>query len=641
MRSRVQQPVAGARRGFARGLARMLGPFRLRATLSFLAVWIASGVYLRANLMRGWIAHDDGTLAQSAERVLRGQLPHRDYIEIYTGGLSYLHALAFRELGVNLGSLRWMLFLFFLIWVPVLYFLATELTVDWAAAGLTLLAVVWSVPNYTASMPSWYNLFFATFGVAALFCYVKRPLARWVFAAGICGGLSFLVKSVGIYYIAGVLLFLVYREQSQSGASTQQAGKASRVYSGFVSASLLAFVVIIGILLRHQFELAELLHFVLPSALLAALLIVRERSGRIPPHSSVERFQALFRMAAPFLAGVIIPVALFLIPYIKAHALTDFFQGVFVLPAKRMLGAVVHPPGPELLLFPCILAIIIDIGFRKRGRERTVNTGVVSLLGVFLLIASFRHRVAYGVLWETIRGMIPVVTAIGVAALYYHQKALTPPTEPVQQRLMILLSVCATSSLIQFPFAGPIYFCYIAPLALLAAAAVMVSFTGAPRLVLTSVGTIAFLFAVLAMRSGGLVDLGWHYSPNRQTAQMILPRADGLRVFPESAALYDEMIPLIRAHAKGHAILAGPDCPQVYFLAGVENPTRTMFEMFEEREGYRERIEKLIEERSVKVVVLNSIAGFSESFLNPLRSVALERFPSGQQVGPFEVRWRP
>ena len=156
----------------------------MRGTLIFLGVWIASGLYFGADLMRGWIAHDDGALAQSAERVLLGQLPHRDFVEIYTGGLSYLHALAFHAWGVNLGSLRWMLFLFFLLWVPALYFLAAELTVDWAAAGLTLLAVAWSVPNYPASMPSWYNLFFATFGIAGLFCYIKRPLARWVFARG-------------------------------------------------------------------------------------------------------------------------------------------------------------------------------------------------------------------------------------------------------------------------------------------------------------------------------------------------------------------------------------------------------------------------------------------------------------------------
>ena len=57
---------------------------------------------------------------------------------------------------------------------------------------------------------------------------------------------------------------------------------------------------------------------------------------------------------------------------------------------------------------------------------------------------------------------------------------------------MILLSVCATCSLVQFPFAGPIYFCYIAPLALLTVAALLASFPETPRLLLTSVGTTPF-----------------------------------------------------------------------------------------------------------------------------------------------------
>ena len=105
--------------------------------------------------------------------------------------------------------------------------------------------------------------------------------------------------------------------------------------------------------------------------------------------------------------------------------------------------------------------------------------------------------------------------------------------------------------------------------------------------------------------------------------------------------MYDEVIPLIRAHAKGHVILAGPDSPQIYFLGGFENPTGTMFEMFEDYKGYQERMKQLIDERSVKVVVLNSNATFSESFLDPLRRVALEQFPSARQVETFEVHWRP
>lgn len=119
-------------------------------------------------LKRGLVPWDEGVLAESAERVLHGELPHRDYHEIYTGGLSYLNAAAFRAFGTNLVSMRYMLFLFLLAWVPASYYVASRFVSAPVASAVTLLAVVWGPPNCSAAMPSWYNLFFATFGLASL-----------------------------------------------------------------------------------------------------------------------------------------------------------------------------------------------------------------------------------------------------------------------------------------------------------------------------------------------------------------------------------------------------------------------------------------------------------------------------------------
>ena len=102
---------------------------------------------------------------------------------------------------------------------------------------VTLLAVAWSYPNYPAAMPSWYNLFFATFGAAALFATSMRT-KRVAFVAGVCGGISILIKVIGAYYIAGVLLFLAFREQSenQSGSGDEASAKQSLTYRVLVSA---------------------------------------------------------------------------------------------------------------------------------------------------------------------------------------------------------------------------------------------------------------------------------------------------------------------------------------------------------------------------------------------------------------------
>ncbi len=157
-------------------------------------VLVLSALYAAHGLKRGWVPADEGFLGQSAERVLHGELPHREYSEGYTGGLTFLNAAAFRLFGTNLASLRYMLFLFFLFWVPAFYYAATHFVSAPVAAALTVLAVAWSIPNYPAALPSWYNLFFATFGLAALLRYLETERRGWLFAAGLCGGISFLFK---------------------------------------------------------------------------------------------------------------------------------------------------------------------------------------------------------------------------------------------------------------------------------------------------------------------------------------------------------------------------------------------------------------------------------------------------------------
>src|SRR5712671_5721853 len=86
--------------------------------LVLLLVWVLSAAYVGLNLNHGWDPHDEGTLGQSAERVLHGEMPHRDFDDPYTGGLAYIDAAIFKLFGINLFWLRLFLFVCFLIWVP-------------------------------------------------------------------------------------------------------------------------------------------------------------------------------------------------------------------------------------------------------------------------------------------------------------------------------------------------------------------------------------------------------------------------------------------------------------------------------------------------------------------------------------------
>ena len=104
-------------------------------------VYLLSASYMGKMLLRSWAPEDEGTLAQPAERVLQGELPHRDFDDVYTGGEAYLNALAFRIFGIKLVSLRYMLYVAFLAWVPAFYYVALKFSTPLVASGATLLAV--------------------------------------------------------------------------------------------------------------------------------------------------------------------------------------------------------------------------------------------------------------------------------------------------------------------------------------------------------------------------------------------------------------------------------------------------------------------------------------------------------------------
>ncbi len=248
--------------------------------LALLVVWGLSAAYTANHLRRGWVPQDEGFFGQSAERVLGGELPHRDFDELYSGGVTYLNAFAFRELGINSASPRLVLFMFFLAWVPAVYYIASRLTSPLGASSVTLLAVAWSgVPDCPAAYPSTYNLFFAVFGVAALFRYVETRARGWLFVAGACGGLSFLAKISALYYVAAVLLFMVFSEQSLARATPKEARERARAYSLVITLALFLFVGLLIGLIRSRLGSAEVFHFVLPGAAVAALLLWRETLG--------------------------------------------------------------------------------------------------------------------------------------------------------------------------------------------------------------------------------------------------------------------------------------------------------------------------------------------------------------------------
>ena len=589
--------------------------------LVLIAVWALSGLYVANGMLRGWVPHDEGTLGQSAERVLAGELPHRDFDDPYTGGLSYLHALAFRLLGINLVSLRWVLLLFFLAWVPALYYVASCLVSPLPAAGAVLLAVVWSVPNYFASLPSWYNLFLAVFGAAFLFRHLETGARKWLFAAGVCAGLSCLIKIAGLYYVAAVLLFLFFREQSTS--SSDASPKKEWGYTLFLALSLLTLLALLVGLVQNRPEAVDFIHFVLPGAALAGLLLFRE--WRESHRSDRERFRLLVRLLGPFTIGVAAPIGIFLLPYFLSSGLTNLVHNVFVAPAKRFTFGRMDAPGLLTLVAAFPLAGLFGLVVYGRRRIGWLAGGLMTL-PLIALLAFSDSPVVYRAVWYSVRPLVPFTVLAGVLLLI-RAKGLSGLR---RQQIMLLLSLAGMCSLVQFPFAAPVYFLYVTPLLVLAIVAFFSDQTAWPRMLLAATLGFYFLFALLRVNPGFIYQMGFVYARDDQTEVLALERG-GIRVNSRDKQQYEQLAATLRHHASGGFTYATPDCPEVYFLTGLRNPTRTIFEFLDASSNRTADVLEALNRHRVRAVALN-------------RRTPILRRSSARPCGPrwpsaFLMRW--
>jgi Dolichyl-phosphate-mannose-protein mannosyltransferase len=602
--------------------------------LPIAVVWLLGALYVAQGLKRGWVPADEGFAGQSAERVLHGELPHREYSEGYTGGLTFLNAAAFRIFGTNLASPRYMLFLFFLLWVPAFFYAATHFVSRPVAAAVTLLAVAWSVPNYSAAMPSWYNLFFATFGLGCGLRYIESQRRRWLFLAGLCAGISCLFKITGLYFIAGVLLFFLFRERVASNVGAAPRNQTNLYRVCLVAGVLFYEILIVGALRRAESP-AGLLYFWLPEVAVGAAIIWFELSS---PQTRGGRFSSLFRELAPFAAGLGLPLAIFLGRYVAAGSQSRLLEVLTVI-ARQLDFANAEPPPLKLVGGVLIDLLLIAAAFLSRGRVARIAS-VLFFLGIpaALLLARTERSVDRAV-WSAIWTFLPVVVTFG-AALLLRDGMRTEEDRLKKQKIFLVLSVTAACSLIQFPYTIGIYFCYVAPLVFLAAAAVGCLRTP-PRWAAAWAMVFCLAYAVLEVTPGFIGKMGEQYSPDKQVATLTLPRAGGLRVSPSSARIYEALSAILKQHARGEYIYATPDCPEVYFLYGFRNPTATLFDLNDDPVGRTERILRTIRQHDVNLVVLNLRPEFSGNVPPDLRTALEQEFPNRVDAEKFEVRWRP
>lgn len=604
--------------------------------LALACVLALASYHASHTLFAGWnVPSDDGVLAQGAERVLRGELPHRDFDALWSGGLDWLNAGAFRVLGVRLSSLRVVVFVAWLIGLAAMFDAARGFLPVWGAALVTWCASLWTLPLSPDPLPSWYNLFLALIASAAVLRAIRGNSRRWMFAAGLAAGASIAVKIVGLYLAAAVFLFCVFEAQARTPAPGAPRPRAWRWYGWLVTAGLALFLGEVLSLIAYDPRVNTLSQFFLPSFAMAGVLVWRE--WKSDGSTDVARLRALAALVLPFIAGAVAVIAVWGAPYVVSGSVAALVRGLFVLPLLRF-DLVTYPlpglrsAGLSVLPFAILLAAA---PFVRRPLGRADRWALAATAGLFIAM-DYNGSATVLTTWYAFRALTPCVALLAAWWLVRPPGGEAIPPER-QSAVFFLVSAAAVCSLVQVPMSFVGYFLYFVPLLMLGAAALWSALPRMPREVPVALAAMAIAFQLRG--SSEFATAG----PLRAGDVMVplgMPRG-GILVTRDDSARYAGIRAEVLKRATSEWLFVWHDAPEIYFLTGLRNPTRTLFEAFSDPAAQTTgAVERLLQEKHVGVVVLTRRETAQRPMPAALRRWIEREYPSVAWVGATEVRGR-
>jgi 4-amino-4-deoxy-L-arabinose transferase-like glycosyltransferase len=322
---------------------------------------------------------DEGYFLDMADRILRGELPYRDFTTYYTPGVFYLFALFFKLFGISILPIRLLMAGLRAVCALLLYGL-TRRVAPWPFAVLPF-AVVAALDHWPIEPephPSWPAIVLCLLTMEMVSRHLYSGRARWLALAGLTTGLAFLFKqNIGAFTAIGLAGYIVLRPQV--------AGRVLRATQvGF------AVVVSVAITVLVRPDLDPLLAGALwlPPLLTLALLVRMALTARKDASWAAGLSQLIKESAtagAPFVAVTV----LWLVPLAAAIGLSQVPIGLFLGSIDQT--GIATPLADFTVGAPALLAIalwlptaLLLIDRRQQSRNLLVAAVVLTLL-VFVL----------------------------------------------------------------------------------------------------------------------------------------------------------------------------------------------------------------------------------------------------------------
>ncbi len=579
------------------------------------------------DLFTGWNYADDGGMAQVAERVLRGQLPHRDFEDPWSGGWSYFQALLFHLFGSRLSVLRGPIFVAWLGALLVVQRLARRAVSPAVSLVVGLACGAWSLYAYHLPLLNWYYAPLALIACWCVYRFEESHRRRWLLAAGACAGASILVKITGLFTLAALLLWCA----DWAGRRPVAAGKSRGLgFAALLGVVLSGYVAAVLVLLRGM--PAELfgsaaVHFLLPQVLLTGWLVRRVARGGLGARPGIGH---LLHVAAPLLAGVLLALAPFVLHYVRAGAVADLLVGLFVRPAMRLQHFAFGPPGRLGTALALAAPLVFFAGLRFVKPVVRPGTPVLALL--FGAVLGAATRLMFGdAVNSTPLFVRSVPIVLPLVGLLWEER--TDRAGEIGSGALLLVALTVTSQLVQVPFAWYPYFLYVAPIGILATFALLSS-----RGV---VGPAAALFWSGFLLIGGVDHVPGSALANRTSHLAQLPfRRGGLEVSVLDSARYARVADIVASRPPGPLFVVG-DVPELQFLLERENPGPLIYDVITDSAGRNPAAMLAMLDRAQVLTAVIKHWGPARDSLSRGQMEALRvAFPYARVAWKFEVRWR-
>lgn len=576
----------------------------IRAAL--LALATLGGILITwASHRRYWFPHDEGTLAQAALRVVEGQVPHRDFTHPYTGADAAIHALWFKLSGISLGSIRLGFFVLVAGWLIAMgLWVWSRTSSRWAVVGLLVLAA-FGPAMYPGAVPSWYVSMLVCGAVALLTPNAPFPSRHAFIAAGALLGVAAGFKVTALYALGGVVLWVIGE------------GEGGRGRPWAILAVCAAALGVLGVLWPGAGWRAWV--FVgLPATAVVLWAGVRE-AGRVRGEGLAWGW-ATMRPILHLAVGFSLGIAPMLVWLGVTGALPAFLESLIGVADARVAFAGFLPPRIGVLGWG---GVVVLVGVAASAQRLPHVITILAVL-VLLFVLTWSDILWHRTLWYALRGGLPLGIALA---------AMAAGRRPHRGWMPVALAVLGMMSLSQFPFASPIYFVYLAPLAVMAVLS-LPSPSHSGRRMLGLVGLWLAAVGVLQVVPAQPDAIGYARAHVPPLARLPGPRG-GLMVSAEDAASFTQLHALVSDSIGPGAIWAGPDSPEVAFLTERRDVNTDPFAFL----GSETPVEESLFRDEVVAVIVRPLPPFSR----PLSDDTVERlgswFTRQTVVGPFMVFW--